>query len=101
MSWTATYVFVDPMLDLRSEPDRARILGADLARELGPGHELHGPQWAVIAEATPQDEVLVEAGDAVHLVHLTWTGRREQLPWPLAERVNSAEDFERLMEVRY
>lgn len=101
MSWTETHVFVDPMLDLRAEPDRARVLGAELARELGPGHELYGLRWTVVAEAMPQDEVLVEAGDLTYLVHLTWTGRPEKSPWPVAERVDNAEEFERLVEFRY
>jgi hypothetical protein len=63
MSWTETYVCIDPMLDLRSEPDRARILEEELGHELDQGHVLHGRQWRVVAEAMPQDEVLVATGD--------------------------------------
>jgi hypothetical protein len=57
--------------------------------------------WRVLAEATPQDEVLVAAGETAFLVHLTWTARTETPPWPTAERVDSAEAFERLLEFRY
>ncbi|GAB3057163.1 hypothetical protein GCM10027053_18480 [Intrasporangium mesophilum] len=89
------------MLDLRTEPDRARVLGAELARELPAGHELYERRWTVVAEAMPQDEVLVVAGGLAYLVHLTWTGRAEESPWPVAERVDSAEEFERLVEFRY
>jgi hypothetical protein len=49
----------------------------------------------------PQDDVLVEAGDLTYLVHLTWAGRAEESPWPVAERVGNAEEFERLVEFRY
>jgi len=49
----------------------------------------------------PQDEVLVDVRDLAYLVHLTWTGHAEESPWPVAERVDSAEEFERLVESRY
>lgn len=101
MSWTEAHVFVDPMLDLRSEPDRARLLGAELAREVGPGHELHGRRWTVVAEAMPQDQVLVKAGNLTYFVHLTWRGRAEEPPWSLAERIDSGEELESLLEFRY
>ena len=101
MAWTETHVFVDPMVDLRSESDRADALEAELAREIGRGHVLDGQPWRVVAEATPQDEVLVAAGETAFLVHLTWTGHAESPPWPTAERVDSAEEFVRLVEFRY
>lgn len=101
MAWTDTFVFVDPMVDLRSGSDRASALSAELAREIGPGHVLHKRQWRVVAEAIPQDEVLVQTADAAFLVHLSWTGRRERAPWPTAEQVDSAEAFERLLEFRF
>lgn len=101
MAWTETHVFVDPLVDLRSEPDRADALASELLREIGPGHVLDGQPWKVVAEAIPQDEVLVAAGEAAFLVHLTWTGRAESPSWPAVERVDSAEELERLMEFRY
>lgn len=101
MAWTETHDFVDPMVDLRSEPDRAGVLEVELEREIGRGHVLDGLPRTVVAEATPQDDVLVLAGGTAFLVHLTWTGRAERRPWPTAERVDSAEEFERLVEFRY
>jgi len=101
MSCTETYVFVDPMLDLRSDPDRARTLGKEFAHELSRGHVLHGRHWNVVAEAMPQDEVLVSTGDLAFLVHLTWSRRAEKSPRPLAELADSAEEFERLVKLRY
>ena len=101
MSWTDAYVFVDPMVDLRSDAERARMVGAELRREVGPGHVLHGQRWEVVAEASPQDEVLVAAGELAFLVHLTWTRQVEVSPWPTALRVDSAEDFERLVDFGY
>ena len=100
MSWADCYV-VDPMVDLRGEPERARVLAQELEREVGPGHALHERHAVVVAEVAPQDEVLVEAGDVVFLVHLTWSGRTEEAPWPLAHRVDSPSDFEDLVEFRY
>lgn len=101
MSWTEGYGFVEPMLDLRSDPDRAQVLAAELMRELTPSHDLYGVQWTVVAQALPQDEVLVTAGDLPFLVHLTWARRTGRAPWPVFERVDSAADFEELIEYRY
>lgn len=101
MPWTEGYDFVEPMLDLRADPARAEALGAELSHEIGPGHVLHGRDWIVVAEAMPQDEVLVQAGEDAYLVHLTWTGHVEEAPWPTAEPIGSADELERLVELRY
>lgn len=101
VSWTEGYAFIEPMLDLRSDPDRAQLLAAELMRELTPRHVLYGVKWSVVAEALPQDEVVVTAGDLTFLVHLTWARRAERAPWPMCERADSAADFENLIEYRY
>ena len=56
---------------------------------------------AVIARALPQDDVIVETQDAVALVHLTWTGKPEPLPWPMTEWIDSAEQLAELIEFKY
>jgi len=64
--------FSEPLRDLRGRQDEAEQLRAELLRELGPGHALHGLDPRVIARAIPQDDVVVEtAAGGVALVHLT------------------------------
>jgi hypothetical protein len=101
MPWAEVYEFAEPLVDLRHEPDHAETFRRELLRELSPGHPLHDLAVTVIARALPQDDVIVETQDAVALVHLTWTGKPEPLPWPLTEWVNSAEHLHHLIEFRY
>lgn len=76
MSWIDGFVLVKPMIDLRDAPRRANLLASELRPELGPAHPPAGDQWTVVAEAKPQDDVLVVAGGRVAMVHLTWSGTR-------------------------
>lgn len=102
MTWTTDYEFVEPLVDLRAQPEVAEALCAELTRELRRGHALHGRGLRVIARALPQDDVVVETDDGdVLLVHLTWTHKAETLPWPITETVGSAAEFERTLESRY
>lgn len=58
-------------------------LAAELRRELGPGHPLDGRSLRVIGRRDDCDDVLVALPDShVAVVHLTWSGRRESLPFP-------------------
>lgn len=100
--WTAGYVFTEPLRDLREAVGEAATLREELMREIGAGHVLHGVELHVIARATPQDDVIVQAADGqVALVHLTWRGQPETPPWPTTELVTSPEHLENLIEFRY
>lgn len=101
MSWASDYRFVEPMIDLRGDDARADVLGAELGREVAPGHLLHGKQWRVIAEAAPQDELVAEVEGRVVLVHLTWSRHAEPPPYPTTEDVGSSREFDQLIEYRY
>lgn len=98
--WTDAYTFGGDFEDLRGS-ETARLFAEELARELSPGHPLHGRTWAVIARAFPQDEVIAQSGDDVVLVHLTWTQRLEQVPWPETVSLASAAEFESVTHHRY
>jgi hypothetical protein len=102
VTWASEYHFSDPLLDLRSNDEQAEHLRVELLRELSPGHVLHAVDLRVIARALPQDEIVVEtAGGEVALVHLTWTGHAESLPWPTTEMLTSAEQLEQTIQFRY
>lgn len=95
-------MFTELLCDLRGAVDEAATLNAELLREIGPGHVLHGVELHVIARATPQDDVIVQTTDGqVAMVHMTWSRRREAPPWPTTETVSSSEHLKNLIEFRY
>jgi hypothetical protein len=98
--WVDHYPFSDPLRDVRR--DEAEQLKAELLSELSPGHPLYGVDLRIIAQALPQDEVIVQTGDGgVALVHMTWSGHAESPPWPITEVVDSAEHLDQLLRYRY
>lgn len=63
-------------------------LDAELRREVGPGHPLHGVATRALGRRCDQDDVLFALEDGtgrVAVVHLTWTSSPpEEPPWPSA-----------------
>ncbi len=58
-------------------------LEKELAREVGPLHPLHGQQATAVGRRLDCDDVLFflpEGPFPLAVVHLTWTGQREQKP---------------------
>lgn len=92
MAWIDEYSFEEPLIDLREYRPRAKQLEAELRREVGPGHPLHGRTWSAMADALPNDDVVVRSGSDVAVVHLTWASP-ERLPWPMTTFVSSPEDL--------
>jgi hypothetical protein len=68
---------------------------AELERELGPEHRLYAKPLRAIAFHDACDDVLfADAEGGVHVVHLTWIGRREPDPrWPMTTTYRSLQDF--------
>jgi hypothetical protein len=97
--WTSSYRFPEPLYDLRSAADVDDVIAA-LEKELSPGHVLYGSDWRVVAVA-PFDELIVEAGDAVFLVTLTWSGKPQAPPWPEAQPLTAAVDLEGMIKSRW
>ncbi|MBK9159031.1 MAG: hypothetical protein WAV45_01515 [Propionibacteriaceae bacterium] len=101
MSWVESHIFDEPFADVRGDPRRADVLGAELAREIGPSHPLANRDWTVVAEGIPQDDVVITHGERVALVHLTWSGHAEPSPWPATLFLPTQADFEVLVSQRY
>ncbi|MFK8845185.1 hypothetical protein [Streptomyces sp. Ac-502] len=60
-------------------------LERELHRELPPGHPLYGLRVRAVARCEACDDVLFAVIDRPFrwsVVHLTWSGRQEQPPWP-------------------
>lgn len=63
---------------------RARTFEGELARELHPIHPLAGIAVRALGKSDRNDDVLFGFPDdeRVALVHLTWSGKPERLPFP-------------------
>ncbi|MGI9516003.1 MAG: hypothetical protein ACR2NP_03065 [Pirellulaceae bacterium] len=67
-------------------------LEQELAKEVGQGHVLCGVSCQAIARANYNDDILVQLpesgtpdGARYAVVHLTWSGKPEEPPWPSTE----------------
>jgi len=68
-------------------PSRVAAFEAELQCELPPGHCLHGLPLRAIGCRPDRDDALFSVEDGsgrVARVHLTWIGRQERLPGPVA-----------------
>ena len=62
-------------------------LERELSRELSAGHPLFGLSVRALGRRQDRDDVLFAVADGTEraaVVHLTWTSRAEQWPWPEA-----------------
>ena len=101
MTWVRGYPFQEPLLDIREDAEQANALAAELEREVAPGHPLHGQAWRVIARALANDDIVVEQGEEVAVVHLTWARKPEQPPWPMTTWMASVDELESYVESEY
>jgi hypothetical protein len=77
--------YLDPWwaTDGQDEAFHAQFL-KQLTTEVGPGHPMYGVPAKLIARGNGDDCLfkLLDGTERVAIVHLTWSGRRETLPWP-------------------
>jgi hypothetical protein len=67
----------------RFVPGQEAAFVRELEAELSASHPLHGLKLAALAHSTCSDAALFKRdGRSVVEVHLTWSGRAEQVPWP-------------------
>jgi hypothetical protein len=72
----------------RPSPEQMATLEREAFIEVGPGHQLYGRSLATVAKCEACDDVLFHVGDETWaIVHLTWTGRTEQPPSPVTQRL--------------
>lgn len=87
----------EPWWDLRraapQEDEQREVLMAELRREIGPNHLLHGRIISVVARSQANDDVLVVTDDKKWaIVHLTWRSASEVPPWPMTAVFGSLSD---------
>ncbi|TQL60111.1 hypothetical protein FB474_1493 [Oryzihumus leptocrescens] len=73
---------------LRLGADHAPTFENEARAEVAPGHALYGLGLRAVAKCEGCDDVVFRASDNTFaIVHLTWTGKPEAPPWPLATRL--------------
>lgn len=78
-------------LDPVAVAKRAAV-GAELGKEIAPGHRLHGRVERVEASFEAGDDVIVRLSDGTFaLVHPTWSRRQEPPPFPTSRLLGEAE----------
>jgi hypothetical protein len=81
MTPTEPIEFLEPWEPFTCE--QAQAFSRELEIELASGHSLHGVRLMAIAHSGAADDALFQMEDSgVVQVHLTWSGRAEQSPWP-------------------
>jgi hypothetical protein len=93
-------VFADPWWDLRHgdtpEQQHGEALYAELLGEVAAGHPVHGEPVEIIARSDASDDIVVElASGGWAVVHITWKGAAEPLPWPTVILHDTVESLER------
>ena len=71
------------------------IFQRQLAREVPPGHCMHGLPAKLIARGNGDDALfqILDGSDRVANVHLTWSKGQERLPWPQTSIYKNLQDW--------
>lgn len=88
MKWLEPWCPVNPDADVTYK--------AELLREVGEAHPLHGLSVAAVGRRLDSDDVLFSLPEGrLAVVHLTWTGHTESHPaWPHTDFYAGWADFE-------
>ena len=89
--------WLEPWYPLGPEDaERVRAFERELALEVAPGHRLAGIPVEAFGKRDDCEDVLFRLTDGsgrLAVVHLTWTGKRDQPPWPLTELFDGEADW--------
>lgn len=84
-----------PWQSIDREDERAGLL-AELQREIDAAHPLWGLAAMAVARRQDNDDVVFALCDGrMAVVHLTWIGTQDRLPWPATEIYATADAFVR------
>ncbi len=66
----------------------------ELKAEVHPKHQLYRLKLTIIGKRQDNDDILLALEDGrIAVVHLTWSGGREQGPWPASRIFPDKRDF--------
>ena len=72
-----------------------RVLEDELKREVASDHSIYGEEIQVVAQRGDRDDVLyyLTSKNAFALVHLTWSSKTENPPWPSTKIYQTFNEF--------
>ena len=79
-------------------PAHGAALLTEMATELPVGHELYGKSSKILAKREDRDDVLVICDNKFYVVHLTWSNKKEVLPYPETKSYDSLELLQEQLE---
>lgn len=90
-------MYKEPWSDISEYPEGHKLaLEKELATEVGSDHILSNKILSVIAKREDCDDILLSSENNYFVVHLTWSGKIEESPWPKTKKYESLE----LLEIR-
>ncbi len=83
-------MYIEPWFNIIEYPEgHADALSSELEQELASGHPLYGLEYTLLAKREDCDDILIQVGTDYFIVHLTWSGQGEALPFPLCQKFSS------------
>ena len=94
------YKYREPWFDIAEWPEEhGKAIETELAKEISVGHPLNGVEFQVIAKRSDRDDVLLATNEGFFIVHVTWSRKKEELPFPTSEHFTTSEKLsEKLSE---
>lgn len=87
-------MFKEPWNDISEYTENlTKTLYGELHKEVGEGHPLNGKAFNILAKREDRDDVLLVAENVYYIVHLTWKGKEEGMPWPIVEKYETEQDL--------
>ena len=88
-------MYIDPWNNIEEYPSHHRnALNVEIRKEIGDGHVLNKLDFDLLAKREDCDDVLVYFKGDFFIVHLTWSGKAEQNPYPKTNVYDSRKKLE-------
>ncbi|WP_444882635.1 hypothetical protein [Microbulbifer sp. PSTR4-B] len=88
-------MYKEPWLDINEYGEsHGKALQRELFKELSKDHYLHVIELQVLAKREDQDDILLTDQSAFYIVHLTWSGKKEEAPYPRTEKFSTMEELQ-------
>ncbi len=85
-------MYKEPWSDISEYPEKhGEALRSELLREVSESHILHGKEFKVLAKREDCDDILVSMDECYFVVHLTWSGKQENSPYPMTDKFKTME----------
>ncbi|MRI35499.1 hypothetical protein EOPP23_21300 [Endozoicomonas sp. OPT23] len=93
-------MFQEPWSCIEDYPFQLKLaLELELKKELIPVHALYEISFEVLAKREDQDDILISTESGFYIVHLTWSGRAEAMPFPCFQYHRDLESLNKQLSI--